>query len=169
MANDKIKRKQFATYLQAQGTKATYVLLGIDLEELLVEMNANVEKTTNILGTTSVTLDKYEKQSSVEPYKAVKGDELFTWLQSIVDEEKTLSEVETKVCHVKLWESETSGAYPATEEDVVIEVVSYGGDTTGYQIPFNIHYTGIRRQGTFNTNTKTFTEASASQVSEQNE
>lgn len=158
MANDKIKRKQFATYLQAKGTEEKYVLLGVDLEEMLVEMNANVEKTTNILGTTSITLDKYEKQSSVEPYKAVKGDSLFTWLQSIVDEEKTLSEVETKVCHVKLWEQEKEGAYPATEEDVVVEVVSYGGDTTGYQIPFNIHYTGVRRQGTFNTSTNTFTE-----------
>ena len=30
-------------------------------------------------------------------------------------------------------------------------------DTTGYQIPFNVHYTGVKTTGTFNVSTKTFT------------
>ena len=34
---------------------------------------------------------------------------------------------------------------------------SYGGDTTGYQIPFNVHHTGNRVKGTFALETKTFT------------
>ena len=38
-------------------------------------------------------------------------------------------------------------------------IVSYGGDTTGYQIPFNVHYTGVKTKGTFNISTKTFTAA----------
>ena len=44
-------------------------------------------------------------------------------------------------------------------EECYIEVSSYGGDTTGYQIPFNIHYTGAKTTGTFNPSTKAFTEA----------
>ena len=35
----------------------------------------------------------------------------------------------------------------------------FGGDTTGYQIPFTIHYTGEKVKGTFNVSTKTFTAA----------
>ena len=30
-----------------------------------------------------------------------------------------------------------------------LAVSSYGGDTTGYQIPFNVHYTGVKTKGTF--------------------
>ena len=36
---------------------------------------------------------------------------------------------------------------------------SYGGDTTGYQIPFNVHYTGVKTKGSFDPATKKFTEA----------
>ena len=39
-----------------------------------------------------------------------------------------------------------------------LAVSSYGGDTTGYQIPFNVHYTGVKTKGTFNPATKAFTE-----------
>lgn len=41
-------------------------------------------------------------------------------------------------------------------EACYIEVVSYGGDTTGYQIPFNVHYTGVKVKGKFDVNTKKF-------------
>jgi len=36
-------------------------------------------------------------------------------------------------------------------------VTSYGGDTQGYQIPFTVHYTGIKQTGTFDLTTKAFT------------
>jgi nucleoid-associated protein YejK len=59
-----------------------------------------------------------------------------------------------------MW-GEQSGSYPAYKETVIVEIVSYGGDTTGYQIAFNVHYQGDRVKGTFDPATKTFTEASA--------
>ena len=59
----------------------------------------------------------------------------------------------------KLWNADEAGAYPAVKESVYIEITSYGGDTTGYQIPFTIHYTGEKVKGTFNLSTKTFTAA----------
>ena len=53
-----------------------------------------------------------------------------------------LDDLKTDIVEVKLWDKDTAGAYPAVREECYIEVVSYGGDTTGYQIPFNVHYTG---------------------------
>ena len=44
-------------------------------------------------------------------------------------------------------------------EECYIEIVSYGGDTTGYQIPFNVHYTGVKTKGSFDPTAKKFTEA----------
>ena len=80
-------------------------------------------------------------------------------LQGIIDERQTLDDLKTTVVEVHLWESASgaAGSYVAYREDVIIEVSSYGGDTTGYQIPFNVHHTGNRVKGTFALETKTFT------------
>ncbi len=156
----KIARKLFATFINTTpSSTAAYEKLGVDLEEFNVEMGANVVKSANIFGENSISIDKYEKTSSVEPYKADSGTGLYTFLKAIIDDEKVLDDLKTDVVQVDLHGSATSGAYPAIKEDVVIEVVSYGGNTEGFQIPFNIHYTGIRTRGTFNPTTKDFTAA----------
>ena len=154
-----IKRKLMAHYIDASTTASTpeYVRLGKDLEEYSAEMSANVNSKQNILGDTSTVIDGYEITASVEPYYAESGDALFEKLQGIIDERKTLDDLKTTVIEVHLWETETSGAYPAYKEDAIIEVTSYGGDTTGYQIPFTLHYVGNRVSGTFNPTTKAFT------------
>ena len=138
--------------------EASYVRLGKDLEEYNAELSADVQKKKNIIGETSVMVTSYEKSGTVEPYYAEKGDPLFERLQGIIDGSLVLDDCNTDVVEVNLWEEEASGAYPATKEKAVIEVSSYGGDNTGYQIPFNIHYTGEKTEGTFNITTKTFTE-----------
>lgn len=154
----KIKRKFMAHYIDAADTgTASYVRLGQDLEEYVTEMAANVNSTQNILGDTSTSIDSYEVTASVEPYYAVVGDALFTRLQAIIDERQTLDDLKTTVVEVHLWEDAVSGAYTAYREDAIIEVSSYGGDTTGYQIPFTLHYVGNRVAGTFNPSTKAFT------------
>ena len=158
----KIKRKWMAHYIDAalpSTSKADYSRLGKDLEEYIVEMNANVETKNNILGETSVNLDSYQPQASTDPYYAEIGEPLFERLQGIIDERQTLDDLKTSVVEVHLWEEDatTSGSYVAYKEDAIIEVSSYGGDTTGYQIPFNIHHTGNRVKGLFALATKTFT------------
>ena len=155
----KIERKYMAHYLNAafDTEKPSYVRLGADLEEYSPELSANVEKKSNILGQTSVTIDSYQKQGEVSPYYAEKGDPLFEKLQEIIDGDLVLDDLKTDIVEVKLWDAETSGAFPAVREECYIEVSSYGGDTTGYQIPFNVHYTGVKTKGTFNPNTKAFT------------
>lgn len=159
----KIKRKYLAHYIDASATSTpSYVRLGADLEEYTVEMNANVETKQNILGESSTIIDGYEPQTSVEPYYAEAGSALHNRLQKIVDERQTLDDLKTTVVEVHLWEEgSTTGTFVAYKEDAIIEVVSYGGDTTGYQIPFNLHHIGNRVKGTFAVATNTFTPDSA--------
>ena len=159
----KIERKYMAHYLNAtfaadDGT-ASYVRLGKDLEEYSPELSANVEKKTNILGNETVSIDSYQKQGEVSPYYAEPGDPLFERLQAIIDGDLVLDDLKTDIVEVKLWGEASANAYPAIKEECYIEIVSYGGDTTGYQIPFNVHYTGVKTKGTFNISTKTFTAA----------
>ena len=157
----KIERKYMAHFLNAafgSGT-ASYCRLGNDLEEYSPELSANVEKKNNILGQTSVTIDSYQKQGEVAPYYAEKNDPLFEKLQAIIDGDLVLDDLKTDIVEVKLWGKDTAGAYPAVREECYIEIVSYGGDTTGYQIPFNVHYTGVKTKGSFDPTAKKFTEA----------
>ena len=156
----KIERKYLAHYINtAVDGEAVYERLGKDLEEFSPEMSATVETTKNILGQTSVVISAYEKTGSVEPYYAESGTGLFTRLQGIIDDALVLDDVKTDVVEVKLWEQAEGTVYPAICEQAYIEITSYGGDTTGYQIPFTLHFTGEKVKGTFDIGSKTFTAA----------
>ena len=157
----KIERKYMAHYLNAAFGKGedNYTRLGADLEEYSPELSANVETKSNILGQTSIVIDSYQKQGEVSPYYADSGDALFEKLQAIIDGGLVLDDLKTDIVEVKLWDKDSAGTYPAVKEECYIEIVSYGGDTTGYQIPFNVHYTGVKTKGTFDPATKKFTAA----------
>lgn len=162
----KIERKYLAHYINttapATGEEvaaAVYERLGKDLEEYSPELSAEVNTSKNILGETSILISSYEKTASVEPFYAEKDSALFARLQKIIDDGLVLDALKTDVVEVKLWETEADGSFPAIKEEAYIEVTSYGGDTTGYQIPFTLHYTGVKTKGTFNPSTKTFTAA----------
>ena len=157
----KIERKYMAHFINAakSGEEAIFERLGQDLEEFSPELSAQVETKKNILGQSSVLISGYEKTAAVEPFYAQSGSALFNRLQEIIDGDLVLDELKAEVVDVKLWEAEESGAYPAVKEAVYLEITGYGGDTTGYQIPFTIHYTGEKVKGTFNVTTKTFTAA----------
>ena len=152
----KIERKYLAHYLEA--AEGSYVRLGKDLEAYAPELGAQVEKTKNILGETAVNLVGYEKTGAVESFFAETGDPLFDKLQAILDEGLTLDACRCAVVEVKLWDGEGT-AFPAIREEAVLEITSYGGDSKGYQIPFNLHYTGVKQKGSFDVQSKKFTPA----------
>lgn len=160
MITGKIARKWMAHFINAGvGEESNYVRLGTDLEEYTIEMNANVNTTQNILGEASTVVDGYEPQASVEPYYAEVGEPLYERLQNIADERLTHDALKTTVVEVHLWEEDEvdTDSFVAYKEDAIIEVVSYGGDTSGVQIPFNLHHVGNRVKGKFDIATKTFT------------
>ena len=156
----KIERKYLAHFINtASDGEAVYERLGKDLEEFSPELSAQVDTKKNILGETAVVISSYEKTGAVEPYYAEADTGLFTRLQGIIDEGLVLDQLKTDVVEVKLWEQAEGGAYPAIREEAYIEVTSYGGDTTGYQIPFKLHFTGSKTKGTFDVQSRTFTAA----------
>ena len=156
----KIERKYLAHFINtAQGEEAAYEQLGKDLEAFTAELSAQVETKKNILGQSSIVISGYEKKASVEPYYAEAGTGLFEKLQKIIDDGLVLDDLKTDVVEVKLWDETEEGVYPAIREEVYVEVTSYGGDTTGYQIPFKLHFTGSKTKGTFDVATRSFTAA----------
>lgn len=122
-----------------------------------------VRPKKNILGEVSTVISSYEATGSVEPYYAYKDDEIYLFLQDIIDNRKVLDDLKTDTVEVHLWESvtgengEESTVFVAYKETVVIEITSYGGDINGYQIPFTVHYQGDRIKGKLDISAKTFT------------
>lgn len=157
----KIARKYMAHYVDASfgGQTANYVRIGKDLEEYNVEMNPDTELKKNILGETSFTHNGYEISGTAEPFYAVVGDPLFTQLQTIIDTQANDDTCKTTVVEAHLWDG-TSPSFTAYKQDAYIVPTSYGGDTSGYQIPFTINYVGTKVAGTFNVTTSAFTPAS---------
>ncbi len=161
--NGYIKRKEFMVFADV-GAESTmdWELIGDKVEEMSLEMNPNVETTTDITGITTTALDKYEVQTSVSPMRAKRESKLFAILYDIVKEEKTLSDVERTFLCVNVFDSTGEGeaaTYAAWTQKGVIAVQSYGGNTQGLDIPFNIHWSGAKTHGTFNPTTKTFSAA----------
>ena len=148
----KMQRKYFQNYVDSSmnGTTASYYRLGKDLSEFNIEMNPDTETGKNILGETTFTHNGYEISASAEPYYAVVGDALFEKLQEIIDGQKTDDSLKTYAYEVHLWEAGTgSGTFVAYRQEVYVVPTSYGGDTTGYQIPFEVHYVGEKVLGNF--------------------
>ena len=60
---------------------------------------------------------------------------------------KTLTDVELEFLCVNIF-ADASGKYDAWTQKGIVAVQSYGGDTAGLSIPYNIHWTGERTYGT---------------------
>lgn len=139
--------KLFADVSEAGASTPEWELQGDKVEEMSIEMNPNIETVSDVTGVSTTTLDKYEEQTSVDPYRARKESKLFAILYDIVKYRKTLSDVQRKFLCVNIFAT-ADGTYDAWTQDCIIEVQSYGGDTKGLSIPYNIHWTGERTYGT---------------------
>lgn len=160
------ERKYLAHYIDSAFDttyKATeYVRLGKDLEEYAIELNPDVETKKNILGENSVAVSGYEVSSSVDPYYYDYDEALSEKIMDIAMNRTTGDGCKTTTIDVLLKPGATSDAAPtvvwAYREDCYIVPQSVGGDTTGIQIPFELHRAGNRVKGTFDLTTKKFTE-----------
>lgn len=160
----KAERKYLAHYLDGafDTTYAAteYIRLGKDLEEFNVELNPDVERKKNILGESSVAHNGYEVSSDATPFYYDYDDALSQKIMNIALSRATGDACKTSYVEVVLKPSEDGGApevVTAWREDVLVVPTSYGGDTSGVQVPFTINYAGNRVSGTFDLSTKIFT------------
>lgn len=164
----KAERKFLAHYIDSafDTTYAApdYVRLGKDLEEFTVELNPDVETSKNILGENSVKHNGYDASSDADPVYYEYDDALTEKMMEIAMLRLSGDACKTSYVEVLLKPGE-GGAEPevlrAVREDVFVIPNSYGGDTSGVQVPFSINYAGNRTEGTFDLKNKKFTSNGA--------
>ena len=148
----KMQRKFFQNFIDTtmNGTTPSFYRLGKDLEEFNIEMNPDTETSKNILGESTFNHNGYEINASAEPFYARTGDALFEALQNIIDTGAQYEGCATTMIEVHLWDAgTTSGTYKAFKQPCFLVPTSYGGDTSGYQIPFTVNYVGEKKPGYF--------------------
>lgn len=128
------------------GTAAWY-LIGKDIEELSVDLGADTETVKNILDETSVRHNGYEPSISADPFYADPDDDLYPVLKDIAMNRKKGGDCMTKYLEVII-DDTSDTSHSAWQEDCYLVPQSVGGDTSGFQIPFNILPAGNRKAGT---------------------
>lgn len=161
----KAERKYLAHYLDAAFdityTATNYVRIGKDLEDFSVELNPDIETRKNIIGENSVVHNGYESTADADPVYYEYDDALTEKIMEIAMMRKTGDACKTTYVEVLLKPGADDAAAPtvirAVREDVLLIPTSYGGDTSGVQVPFSVNFTGNRVAGTFDLASKTFT------------
>ena len=160
----KAERKYLAHYLDGAFdmtyASTNYVRIGKDLEEFSVELSPNIETKSNILGENSVLHTGYETTASADPVYYEYDDALTEKIMEIAMLRKSGDSCKTSYVEVLLKPSENGGdptVLRAVREDVLLIPTSYGGDTSGVQVPFTVNFNGNRTEGTWDLKTKTFT------------
>lgn len=136
----------------------SWFLIGKDIEEMSVELNPDTETTKNILGETTVKDNGYEPSMSADPYYANPEDSIYEKLRDIAMNRKKGDSCKTRLLEV-IVENTSDSSHKAWIEDVIVKPQSYGGDTAGVAIPFDILFNGNRKEGTvtISSGTPTFT------------
>lgn len=162
----KLKRSAHKFFLNVKGAESpAWYLVGKDVSDMSVEMNGSFETAKNILDEVSVTDEGYTPTIDVNPYYADPEDEIYSFLEDLALERKSGDAAKAEYLEVIVKDTE-SDAHLAYKEDCKIEIVSYGGPTSGFQILFNVHPDGNRTKGTVSIANKkpTFTAASATSL-----
>lgn len=139
----------FDAGLLCHGTTSKWERIGDDLEEYNVDLSPDIETKKNILGQTSVHNNGYEETGDVDTFYANTGSELYKKMQEIIDYRHKDDNCKTNALEVHLWEKITGGGNVAWLQGCYLFPTSYGGNTSGYQTPFTVHYFGERTKGVF--------------------
>lgn len=173
----KLNREALAHYLDtawnkkvADVDKAVFEILGDDIEEMSVELNAETEQKKNILGQTKTTDNGFTPSMSADPWYANTDSKLYSHMRDIVMEQISGDERKTLMLEV-IVEDTDAAEHLAYVREVKVTPTSYGGGTEGFNIPFTVDFDGAWVKGTVtadsvNAGAPVFTKASSTSLTD---
>lgn len=150
----KLNREALAHYLDttwnkkvADVSKATFEIIGDDIEDMSVEMSSDVSQVKNILGQTRTVDNGYSPTMSADPFYADPDKELYPKLRDIAMERLKGDDCKTLMLEV-IVEDLDATTHTAYVREVMVKPTSYGGGTEGFNIPFDVSEDGSWVKGT---------------------
>jgi hypothetical protein len=154
-----VKRSEFATYLNI-GTIAVpdWALLGDGITAASINYNPQTSEETYIHQDTGTTeIESYKPTMPIEA-TCKDGDDAWEYLDTMRKARAVLDDAVTEIVNVWLYETPTTGAYPAEKQGVSIQFDEFGGDGgASNKMSFTINYQGDPVVGTFNPTTLAWT------------
>ena len=149
----KLNREALAHYLDTKFNKsvddveqAEFEVIGDDIEDMSVELNSDTEQMENILGQRKTTDNGYSPSMDADPFYADPEKKLYQPLRDIALERKKGDACKTLMLEVVVEDTEAE-KHLAYLQEVMVKPTSYGGDTSGVNIPFTVSEDGERRKG----------------------
>lgn len=150
----KLNREALAHYIDtswnkkvADVSKATFEIIGDDIEDMSVEMSSDVSQVKNILGQTRTVDNGYSPTMSADPFYADPDKELYPKLRDIAMERLKGDDCKTLMLEV-IVEDLDATTHTAYVREVMVKPTSYGGGTEGFNIPFDVSEDGAWIKGT---------------------
>ena len=162
----KLNREALAHYLDysfgLEAESATWEIIGDDIEKMSNELNPDIETLKNILGQTKTKDNGYEPTMDADPFYADPDKKLYPKIRDIALDRKKGDECKTLMLEVIVEDTEATN-HLAYVQEVIVKPQSYGGDTAGLNIPFQVSEDGARTKGyvtatSLKTGNPTFTE-----------
>lgn len=146
----KLNREALAHYLDysfgLEIESATWEIIGDDIEEMSNELNPDMETFKNILGHSKTTDNGYQPTMDADPFYADPAKKLYTKIRDIALDRLTGDACKTLMLEVIVEDTEATN-HLAYVQEVIVKPQSYGGDTAGLNIPFQVSEDGARTKG----------------------
>ena len=146
----KLEREALAHYLDTtwkmKPDTAEWEVLGDDIEEMSVELNPDTEQKKTILGKTRTTDNGYQPSMSADPYYADPTKKIYPQIRDIALDRLKGDACRTLMLEV-IVEDTAAPKHLAYVQEVMVKPQSYGGDTSGVNIPFDVTDDGERKKG----------------------
>lgn len=159
----KIRRSQFKTFMNT-GTQEdpTWSLVGDGVTTGSIEYNPKTEEETYIHeDSATISVQSYAPTMPVEA-TAVKGDDVFTFIDGLRKSRAVLSLAEAEVVNVWLYKEAYGGYYPAERQGVSLQVDEFGGDGgTAAKLNYTINFVGEPVIGRYNPADDVFSNLNA--------
>ena len=150
----KLNREALAHYIDTawnkkaeDASKAVFEIIGDDIEEMSVELNADTSQVKNILGQTRTQDNGYSPSMDADPFYADPDKKLYPKLRDIAMERLKGDDCKTLMLEVIVEDMEAA-THVAYVREVTVKPTSYGGGTEGFNIPFNVSEDGAWKKGT---------------------
>lgn len=146
----KLNREALAHYLDysfgLEASSATWEIIGDDIEEMSNELNPDMETVKTILGQTKTKDNGYEPTMDADPFYADPEKKIYPKIRSIAFDRLKGDDCKTLMLEV-IVEDTSAENHLAYIQEVIVKPQSYGGDTSGLNIPFQISEDGKRTKG----------------------
>lgn len=140
------------------GETPEWVPFGEDNDEITRELNNEIDAKKNVLGKTNIDHTAGAQTTEIDPIAIRGNDTLSAILYLMFKYSLTGDKAKLQCMEVTLADKASDGSYGSFTESAIVDLKSWGGDTTKLNSPITLNWCGDRVHGTFSTKTKTFTK-----------